>query len=232
MDTIRIDLLPPEIKTWVIVLMAVFFASLYLVMRVVIKRFASKAPRVSVLPRLLFAFMAAWCFLQALGRFAVYGCSWPIWFAALIMGGCVELSLISFEFEKRAVSPGIGRAIMLMRAAAIAIVALILMQPVLIRYTGKKITRRVAVVVDESTSMRFVDRQWQPLETLGFAVRAGILPAETLAQVTSNKLDAAEVWKGLEQSQRDSVLDLCSTTRLSLACSLLSKPDHAGLCTP
>lgn len=228
METMRIDLLAPEIETWVVVLMAVFSASLYLVMRVVIKRFAYIAPRVSILPRLLFAFIAAWCTLQALGRFAVYGCAWPLWFGALIMGGCVELSLISFEFEKRAVAPRLGRAIMLLRAAAIAIVTLILMQPVVVRYIGKKITRRVAVVVDESTSMRFVDRQWQPREYLGFAVRAGVLRSDILAQVDSNKLDAAELWGGVDQAQRDSIVELCSTTRLHLACSLLTAPDHSG----
>ena len=227
MENVRIDLLPPEIKTWVVVLMAVASAGLYLAMRAVIRRFAAKAPRVSVLPRLLFAFIAAWCILQALGRFVAYGCAWPIWLAALIMGGGVETSLIAFEFERRAVSPALGRLIMLLRAAAITIVALVLMQPVLIRYIDKKITRRVAVLIDESTSMRFVDRQWQPRETVGFAARAGMVDPAVLADVASNKVAAADVWNGLAQAQRDTVLASCSTTRLALACSLMTQPDHS-----
>ncbi len=228
MDIVRIDLLPPEIKTWVVVLMAVASAAVYLTMRVIIKRVGFKVSRVSILPRLLFAFIAAWCFLQALGRFVVYGCSWPIWFAALIMGGGVEISLICFDFERRAISPRMGRVILLLRALAIAIVALVLMQPVLIRFIDKKITRRVAVLVDESTSMRFVDRQWQPRESLGFAVRSGIVPAETLLDIDSNKVDAVEIWKGLNADQHDAVLNMCSTTRLALACSLLTQPDNTG----
>ena len=225
MESVRIDLLPPEIKTWVVVLMALFFAGVYVVVRLLLKRFAFKAPRISVLPRMLFAFIAAWCFLQAFGRFAVYGCSWPLWMAALIMGGGVETALICFELERKAVSSRMGKTIMLLRGTAIAIVVLILMQPVFIRYIGKKITRRVAVLVDESTSMRFVDRQWQPRECLGFAARAGMLPPETLSGLKSNKVDAAAIWKALDQTQRDSILNTCSTTRLSLACSILSDAD-------
>jgi hypothetical protein len=228
MDSVRIDLLPAEIATWLVVLMAVSAAGVYLVMRAVIRRFAAKAPRVAALPRLLFAFIAAWCFLQALGRFVVYGCAWPLWLAALMMGGGVETALIALELERRVVSPALGRLVMLLRAAAIAIVALILMQPVLIRYLDKKITRRVAVLVDESTSMRFIDRQWQPRETLGFAARAGLIPAATLSDVLSNTVAAADAWQALDQARRDAVLDACSTTRLALACSLLTRPDHSG----
>ncbi len=228
MDNVRIDLLPPEIATWLVVLMAVFSAGVYLAMRAVLRRFAAKVPRVALLPRLLFAFIAAWCFLQALGRFVAYGCSWPIWFAALVMGGGVESALIALELERRVVAPATGRLIMLLRAAAIAIVALILMQPVLIRHIDKKITRRVAVLVDESTSMRFTDRQWQPREALGFAARAGMISAATLSEVLSNTVAAAEVWQKLDQARRDAVLESCATTRLALACSLLTRPDHSG----
>ncbi len=227
MESVRIDLLPPEIKTWVVVLLAFFFAGVYLAVRVLLKRFATKAPRIAVLPRMLFAFITAWWFLQALGRFAAYGCAWPLWLAALIMGGGVEAALISFEFERKAVPRRMGQAIMLLRGAAIAVVALILMQPVLIRYIDKKITRRVAVLVDESTSMRFVDRQWQPEECLGFAARQGLLAPEALADLHSNKVDAATLWNSFDQAKRDTVLALCSTTRLALACSLLTKPDSA-----
>ena len=228
MESVRIDLLPPEIKTWVVVLMALLFAGLYLVVRGLLKRFVVKAPKVSILPRLLFAFIAAWCFLQAFGRFVSYGCAWPLWVAALIMGGGVEIALICFELEGKAVSKRMGWTIMFLRGTAIAIVALILMQPVLIRYADKKITRRVAVLVDESTSMLFVDRQWQPDECFGFASRLGFLPQESLAEIKSNKVEAASLWKNFDQSQRDAVLDLCSTTRLSLACTLLTKPDASG----
>lgn len=78
MESVRIDLLPPEIKTWAVVLMAVFAAGVYLVVRILLKRFAAGAPRVAVLPRMLLAFITAWCFLQALGRFVAYGCTWPL----------------------------------------------------------------------------------------------------------------------------------------------------------
>lgn len=228
MESVRIDLLPPEIKTWAVVLMAVFAAGVYLVVRILLKRFAAGAPRVAVLPRMLLAFITAWCFLQALGRFVAYGCTWPLWLAALLMGGGVEAALISFEFERRALSRRMGHVVMLLRGAAIAITALILMQPVLIRYIDKKITRRVAVLVDESTSMRFVDHQWQPAECLGFAARQGLLSPEKLAGVRSNQLDAATLWKGFEQAQRDAVLAHCTTTRLALACDVLTRPDSRG----
>jgi hypothetical protein len=229
MNEPRIDLLPPEIPTWAVALMALAAAGLWLGVRVLTRRGGGRLPRFGVVAlRGLAAVTAAWCALQLLGRCAVYACPWPLWAAALMLGLGVELASACFERERRAVSPRLGVALLALRAAAIALVALILMQPVLVRFTGKKITRRVAVLVDGSTSMRFADRQWQPRERLAWAAHLGKLGEAQRAALAGGKADPQAEWDKLPEADRESVRAYCETTRVVLACDLLTRPDAKG----
>ena len=228
MNEPRIDLLPPEIPTWAVAAMALAAAALWLGVRVLTRRRAGRLPRLGVVvPRALASVAASWCGLQLLGRFAVYACTWPLWVASLMIGLGVELASVCFERERRTLSPGTGTLVLALRAAAIVLAALILMQPVLVRFTGKKITRRVAVLVDGSTSMRFTDRQWQPRERLAWAAHLGRLSAEQRKSLADEKTDAAALWNGLPQADRDAVSRYCETSRVALACDLLTRPRGA-----
>jgi hypothetical protein len=229
MDPVRIDLLPSEIPTWVVALMALAAAGLWLGVRVVTRRVREKLPRFGVgVPRALAAVAAAWCLLQLLGRVAVYACTWPLWVAALMLGLGIETASACFFRERQALPPRLGTVVLGLRAAAIALSVLILMQPVLVRFTGKKITRRVAVLVDASTSMRFTDRQWQPRERLAWAAHAGRLNDAQKAALADEKSEVSKMWDELPEAEREAVKGLCETTRVALACDLLSRPVAGG----
>jgi len=226
MDAVRIDLLPPEIPTWGIAVLTLAAAGLWLGVRALTRRGGGRLPRAGAIAlRALAAVSASWCALQLLGRAAVYACMWPLWAAALLLGLGVETASFCFERERRAVSPRLGAVLLALRAASIALVALVLMQPVLVRSTDKKITRRVAVLVDGSTSMRFIDRQWQPRELLAWAAHLGRLNDAQRAALADEKTDARAVWDKLPEADRDAVRALCETTRVALAGDLLLRRD-------
>ncbi len=229
MEPVRIDLLPPEIATWAVALMALAAAGLWLGVRLITRRLRGMLPDYGVVVlRALAAVTAAWCLLQLLGRVAVYVCTWPLWVGALMIGLGVEVMSACFARERRALPPRRGTLLLALRAAAILTAALILLQPVLVRFTGKKVTRRVAVLVDASASMRFTDRQWEPREQLAWAAHLGALGAAPRAAPAGATNDAQAVWDGLREATRETVQAFCETTRVALACDLLLRPDAAG----
>jgi len=229
MEPVRIDLLPPEVPTWAVALMTLAAFGLWLGVRVVTRRLRERMPAFGVVvPRALAAVAASWCLLQLLGRVSTYACTWPLWVAAVMMGIGAETVSACFYRERRTLTPRLGTAIQGLRAMAIALCVLVLMQPVLVRFTGKKITRRVAVLVDESDSMRFMDRQWQPRERLAWAAHAGRLSDAQRAALADEKSDAQKLWDGLPEADRGAVNGLCETSRLALACDLLKRPGADG----
>ena len=229
MEPVRIDLLPPEIPTWAVVLMTLAAFGLWLGVRVLTRRSRERLPRFGVVvPRALAAVAAAWCLLQLLGRVAVYACTWPLWVAAVMLGIGIETASSCFYRERLAVPRRLGTVILALRALAIALSVLILMQPVLVRFTGKKITRRVAVLVDSSASMRFTDRQWQPSERLAWASHLGRLNDAQRAALADGKSDVQKLWEGLPEADREATRGLCETTRVALACDLLKRPGADG----
>ncbi len=229
MDPVRIDLLSLAIPTWAVLVLALASSACWLGVRALTRREGLRLPRFGVVAlRALAAVAAAWCALQLLGRVAVYACAWPLWVAALLIGFGVETASACFARERRAVSRRLGVTLLALRAAAITLVALILMQPVLVRFTDKKITRRVAVLVDGSTSMRFVDRQWQPAERLSWAAHFGKLDAAQREALAGGKADPQALWDRLPEADRAAVSDACATTRVALASDLLLRPGAQG----
>lgn len=228
MDPIRIDLLPPEIPTWAVAAMALAASALWLGIRVATSRLRGRLPWFGVVvPRALGAVAASWCLLQFLGRSATYACTWPLWVAAVMLGLGVETVSACFYRERQVLPRRVGTLVLALRATAVALAVLILMQPVLVRFVGKKVTRRVAVLVDDSASMRFVDRQWQPRECLAWAARAGRL-SEAQRKLLADTDGAQKVWDGLPEAERAAAKGCCETTRVALACGLLARPAAGG----
>lgn len=229
MDTIRIDLLPPEIPTWAVALMTLAALGLWLGVRVATRRLRARLPGFAVVaPRALASVAAAWCLLQLLGRVAVYACTWPLWVAAVMLGLGIETAAVCFFRERSTLPKPLGTMILTLRAASIALSVLILMQPMLVRFTGKKITRRVAVLVDASASMRFTDQQWQPRERLSWAAHLGRLSEAQLIALADEQNDGQKLWEELPEADRVAVSGLCETSRLALACDLLQRPGADG----
>jgi hypothetical protein len=225
----RIDLLPPEIPTWTVALLALAALGLWLGVRTLTQRLRGRLPGVAALvPRSLAAVTAAWCLLQFVGRLATYACPWPLWVAALMLGLGIETVAASFRRERQTLPRRQGAAILALRTAAVTLTVLVLMQPVLVGFTGKAITRRVAVLVDGSASMRFVDRLWQPRERLQWAAHAGLLDEAQRRALTNEAADVQRLWDDLPETVRGTVSALCETTRVALAGDLLARPSRNG----
>jgi hypothetical protein len=176
----RTDLLPAAVPDYAVVLLAAFGVALWLAARHLTRRHGARLPWQAVVGlRALLATAAAWGGLQGLGRWTELGSRCPVWTAALLLGLGVEGMAALYRRERKAISTRLGVALTLLRGAAILVLALMLLRPVLVWNVNRAIVRRVAVLFDDSSSMRFVDRQWTVSERMELALHAGLLqPAE------------------------------------------------------
>lgn len=228
MESVRIDLLPLSVATWAVGMMALAATVLWLVVRRYTRGGSFRVPRVGVVvARVVVAVAAAWCWFQLGGRFVVYASEWPLWLGAVLLGGGVELVAAGFELERRSLGGRLGVVILVLRAVAVGLVVVVLLQPVVIFSYGRKIARRVAVVVDGSESMRFRDEQWLPEERLGWARYLGL--ADRVEGTNAVPVEQErERWQGLGGAQRMQVDSFCETTRVALACDLLVRDRGKG----
>jgi hypothetical protein len=161
-----------------------------------------------VAPRVVAASTAAWCALQALGRAVDFTCRWPLWSAALLAGVAVEAAAALYARERRVIPPRLGLALVILRAAAVAAVLLMLLQPVLTRTVNRRVERHVAVLLDDSASMHFVDRQWTAAERIGLGVHAGLCDeSERLVPALARLAETRESW-------RTALRDVAATNQL------------------
>ncbi len=176
---VRTDLLPPTVPGAVVALLAVGGLLLWLAVRRLTARHRADLPRWGVVvPRVVTAATAAWCGLQLLGRCVELGSRWPLWLAGLVAGLAVELTVALYGRERRVIDRRLGYALVALRCTAIVMLILILLQPVLKRTVGRRIVRRVAVLMDDSDSMHFTDRQWTLSEKVGLGVQSGLCGAD------------------------------------------------------
>jgi len=174
--TTRTDLLPAAVPGTVVLLLAVLAALLWMAARYLTNRHKERLPWYGLVgPRILTATAAAWCGFQVLGRWTELASRWPIWLAALIAGLAVEGTAALYLRERQTISKRLGVALTILRGAAVLLTLVMLMQPVLVWTTERAIVRRVAVLLDDSESMHFVDRLWTIPERLQLAIHAGLL---------------------------------------------------------
>ncbi|MBQ9432137.1 MAG: hypothetical protein IJU44_11370 [Kiritimatiellae bacterium] len=227
MENARPDLLPDEWPVWGIV---VLFVAL-LVCGWMIARAAdrmSRIPKVCVLfSKLALAVAAAWSGLQLLARWLTFACGWPLWAPSLMIGGGI-MAVAAATSEEYGNRGGAGKIMFAIRSALIVLVALMLMQPVAVFLTNRKISRRVAVLTDVSDSMRFVDRQWQATDLVVWhRRRTGRGDSARLASLAADPEKADAVWESLPDTDRQATLKLCETSRVALAEMLLTGDDGA-----
>ena len=172
----RTDLLPAGVPTLLILLMTLAAVGGWLLIRGVTRSDRVRLPRhVVVALRMVLAAMAAWCAIQLLGRAVVFGCGWPVWSAAAALGFAVEGMAAFYDHERRLVGGHAGRLLIVLRALALTLVAMLILQPTLLRTVTHRIERRVALLVDDSDSMRFTDTAWSVGERLALARQFGLL---------------------------------------------------------
>ena len=94
---------------------------------------------------------------------------WSLALSAFVGALAIEFAMALYAWERRLLDSRIGRLLLGLRVALIGVVLLILAQPVLAWVQGRKIERRVVVLVDDSKSMRLIDRQMTASEKLDLA---------------------------------------------------------------
>jgi signal transduction histidine kinase len=171
---LRTDLLSAGVPTFVIVLLPLLLGGLWVAGHAVSGRLLKAGhPRSAhagaFAARVAVGTVALWTLWQAVARFIVLETSWSLWTSAFIGALAVEIVTLLFQWEKAIVARGMGRALLALRLLAVALVLLILVQPVLAWTQQRKIERRVVVLVDDSESMQLVDRQATPTEKVELA---------------------------------------------------------------
>ncbi|MEM7697812.1 MAG: hypothetical protein AAF236_05350, partial [Verrucomicrobiota bacterium] len=114
----------------------------------------------------LVAALGIWLALQAVGCFCSFATSWPLWVIALLGGVAVEVLVSLYRFERDLVNRSRGRWLLGLRLAALAVLLLILAQPVRSFFQTREIEREIAIVIDESESMQLSDQRLTPTEIL------------------------------------------------------------------
>jgi len=118
-----------------------------------------------------FAMQAIW---QGFQRGLVLATNWWLWPLSLLGALGVEVVLSLYARERQTVSRPVGLALAGMRVVLVALVVVILAQPVRPWNLDKTIQRWVAVLLDTSASMYVPDTQAAPGERLRLAERLGV----------------------------------------------------------
>ncbi len=116
--------------------------------------------------------------LEAMSRWLTLSTPWPM--PALALGGVLAIEAVRalYALECRAVPARVGRLLVALRLALVALLLLMLVQPVRIWETRRTLRREVAVLIDGSASMQVVDSGMSPGEKLRLAGRLGVPGAE------------------------------------------------------
>ncbi|MCB1206347.1 MAG: hypothetical protein KDN18_18955 [Verrucomicrobiae bacterium] len=122
----------------------------------------------------LFASAATWLAFQFLGAFFALATSWSLFAISILGGASAEAIVWIYGFEKSLVSPARGRLLLGMRLGALVILLLILVQPVRSFIEEREISREVAVLIDDSDSMRLSDQRLTPSQKLDRAALLGV----------------------------------------------------------
>lgn len=102
-------------------------------------------------------FPAIWALLAGLARWIRISPDWPLaWVAAAVAAAAIAILLL-YRYEAGAVTPRRARWIIGLRLSALAVLAWILIDPVLVREVEREIQREVVLVLDESGSMQLKD---------------------------------------------------------------------------
>lgn len=112
---------------------------------------------------------AIWSLLQCLGRCVLLMTTWKLWAISFLGSGAIETVIWLYALERRIVGGRRGMLISGMRVAVVIMVLIMLLQPVLTLALDRRLDRHIVVMIDESHSMNFRDREWTETEKLNLA---------------------------------------------------------------
>lgn len=160
-NVVRTDLLPETMQLWIIAVLAVFGIGAWVCCHWAVKRYLTN--KFNVWYRALFSIplgtIASWLVLQTLGRMMFLATHWSLFFGSILSAFSIEAVSAFYAHECARVPPRIAKILVACRMAAVAIVLLVLMQPVIISDRDREVKQRVVILIDDSASMHFSDRQ-------------------------------------------------------------------------
>lgn len=160
-NVVRTDLLPESMQLWIIALLALIMVGAWVYCHWAVKRYLTN--KFNVWYRALFSIplgtIASWLCLQTLGRMMFLATPWSLFFGAILSAFTMEAISAFYAHEAARVSPKVARILVACRMTAVAIVLLVLMQPVIVTDRDREVKQRVVVLIDDSASMHFNDRQ-------------------------------------------------------------------------
>ena len=217
----RTDLLPETMPIGVLVAMSLAALAAWAVAHWVLNRkFGGVRLLYRSLTSLPFGVMAVWLCLQTASRFLFLATSWSLFFSSIVGACAFEVAAALYRHEQSRVSAGAGRWMVALRLAAIGVAFFVLMQPVLIGERKRTVRSRVVVLVDDSASMHFADRQWTDQERIDVAAAIGAAnppagsPKESLAWYDS-----------LKDEERKAIVEATNVQRADIVRMLLN---HGG----
>ena len=124
-----------------------------------------------------------WALFQLLGAFLVLSTDWSLSFLAFIGAFALESLISLYQLEKSLTTPRRGRLLLALRSIALILLLLVLLQPVRSFLVDREINREVAVLVDDSQSMRLPDQRLSISEQLDRATVMGVEGLENRPQL-------------------------------------------------
>ncbi len=123
------------------------------------------------IPSILWHFIGAllattclWAAFQMMAQTLSLATSWPLIAIAIAGGIATEWIVGLYGFEKTLVSSGRGRILLALRLGTLAIILLILVQPVRSFLETREIDREIAILIDDSDSMLLADQRLNATE--------------------------------------------------------------------
>lgn len=129
--------------------------------------------------RFVFAAFCIWSVFQAVARRVELATPLPLWCLALAGALGLESCLFLYQRERRMTRPRIGYSMLVLRLFLFLLLLLLLAQPVVVSAVRRKIERQVVVLLDDSASMHFTDRNLTPSERLALAELFGFEKARS-----------------------------------------------------
>jgi hypothetical protein len=119
--------------------------------------------------RSLIGFATLLLFAQALAGAITVAAQWPPWLVALLGAAAVEGIVALYDTERQGLDERVAHVLVALRIALVVLLALMLLQPELHLRLTEQHRRTVAVLVDDSASMRIADTRLSPARKVRLA---------------------------------------------------------------
>lgn len=162
--------LPAAVPTWAVFALAAAGVAAWVLVRRLRRWMPASRVRAALFAlRVVVGFWALLGVAQAMMRVVVLATNWPLWPIALGGAVAVESLLSLYALERRTVPRRVGRPLAWCRVAICLLIVGMLAQPVLSIDLSRDYERFIAVVLDDSASMRVTENQLTPAEKLRLA---------------------------------------------------------------